>query len=45
MAAIKTFGEHYLSDAPLPVSNADVPDTLAHLLEDEPTHTGSAQPS
>lgn len=45
IAAIKTFGERYLSDAPLPVSNADVPDTLAHPLEDEPTHTGSAQPS
>jgi DNA-binding HxlR family transcriptional regulator len=44
IAAIKTFGERYLSDAPLTVSDADVPNTLAHPLEDEPTHTGSAQP-
>ena len=44
IAAIKTFGERYLSDAPLPVPSADVPDTLAHPLEDEPARADSAQP-
>lgn len=49
IAAIKTFGERYLSDAPLPlpVSTADQPDALGapgHPLEDDPARADSAQP-
>jgi DNA-binding HxlR family transcriptional regulator len=36
MAAIKTFGERYLADAPLPASNSQQPTTPASSLDDEP---------
>jgi DNA-binding HxlR family transcriptional regulator len=36
MAAIKTFGERYLDDAPLPLSRAAHPDVPGHPLGDEP---------
>jgi len=45
MAAIKAFGERYLSDAPLPLSPADVAETPMSPLEGEPALTDSAQPS
>lgn len=45
MAAIKAFGERYLSDTPLPLSPADVADTPGRPLEGEPALTDSSQPS
>jgi DNA-binding HxlR family transcriptional regulator len=46
MAAIKTFGERYLSDTPLPLSTADQPDAPGapiHPLK-ESARANSAQP-